>query len=210
LKDYYLSRTATPFTLFNLHYPSLYTKEFLHEIDKEDSYLPTARLMKEKPIPDVLSEMLYVDTMSWLPDDLLVKADKITMANSVELRVPLLDHEVLEFAAALPSSFKLRGITTKHILKAAFREVVPHEILDRKKTGFTVPYDIWMRDKLRSLVEDLLLSPRAVDRGYFDSRALEKMVSADLREGSFPKEVFSLMVLELWHRAFVDGEASAY
>jgi asparagine synthase (glutamine-hydrolysing) len=209
LKDYYLSRTATPFTLFNLRYSSMYTKEFLYQVDKRGSWLPTSRLMKEKPMGDVLSEMLYVDTMSWLPDDLLVKADKITMANSVELRVPLLDHGILEFAAGLPSSFKLHGVTTKHILKSAFREVVPHEILDRKKTGFTIPYDVWMRDELRPLVEELLLSPRALGRGYFERQGLERMVSAHRRDGVYAKEVFSLMVLELWHRAFVDRRADA-
>jgi asparagine synthase (glutamine-hydrolysing) len=80
--------------------------------------------------------MLLVDTKSWLPDDLLIKADKITMGNSLELRVPLLDHEVMEFAARLPSCYKVSGLETKRILKRAFRGLVPREILDRKKTGF--------------------------------------------------------------------------
>jgi asparagine synthase (glutamine-hydrolysing) len=159
---------------------------------------------------DLLSKMLYIDTKSWLPDDLLVKADKMTMANSVELRVPLLDHEILEFAAGLPASFKLHGVTTKYILKTAFRKFVPNEILDRKKTGFLVPYASWMRKELRPLVEDVLLSKRALDRGYFTRQGIEGLLAANLNgEGDYSKEIFSLLVLELWHREFIDGDSGA-
>ncbi|HYA40451.1 MAG TPA: asparagine synthase (glutamine-hydrolyzing) [Syntrophobacteraceae bacterium] len=208
-EDYYLSRTSSPFLFFNCQYPSIYTKEFLDLVCKEDSCRPTTRLAEAACACGLLDRMLYVDTMSWLPDDLLVKADKITMANSVELRVPLLDHEVLEFAACLPSSYKLHGITTKYILKTAFRKVVPHEILDRKKTGFPVPYGVWMRKELRSLVEDTLLSRSALDRGYFTKQGLEKLISANLNGRDHSKEVFSLLVLELWHREFIDRDAAA-
>ena len=93
----------------------------------------------------LLNQMLYVDTKTWLPDDLLVKADKITMANSLELRVPLLDHIVLEFAASLPPDFKVCGRETKRILKATFAKSLPEEILQRKKAGFPVPYESWLR-----------------------------------------------------------------
>src|ERR1700739_2207394 len=86
-----------------------------------------------------LNRMLYVDTKTWLPDDLLIKADKITMANSLELRVPLLDHRLLEFAAALPSSYKVRKFVTKYILKKALKDRIPRKIMNRKKTGFPVP-----------------------------------------------------------------------
>ena len=80
-----------------------------------------------------------MDTKTWLPDDVLIKADKLTMANSVELRVPFLDHKVLEFAARIPAEFKLKGLSTKHILKKAFEGRVPKEILNRRKEGFPVP-----------------------------------------------------------------------
>jgi asparagine synthase (glutamine-hydrolysing) len=206
-EDYYLSRTSTPFTFFNNHYSSIYTKDFLDLVNKRNSCLPTARLFENAPARDVLGKMLYVDTMSWLPDDLLIKADKITMANSVELRVPLLDHKVLEFAANLPSRYKLSGFTTKFILKTAFRNCVPKQILDRKKTGFPVPYGIWMRRELKSLVEDIVLSQKALDRGYFNRPGVEKMLSANLNGEDYSKEVFSLLVLELWHREFIDKAA---
>ena len=96
--------------------------------------------------------MLYVDTKTWLPDDLLIKADKMTMANSLELRVPLLDHQVLEFAASLPASFKLKNKSTKHILKKALSKRLPPAILNRKKTGFPVPYAGWLGNELRAAV----------------------------------------------------------
>jgi asparagine synthase (glutamine-hydrolysing) len=204
-EDYYLSRTSTPFTFFNKSCLSIYTKDFLSSLNKNYSIEPTALLIKNALVDDVLGKMLYVDTKSWLPDDLLIKADKMTMANSVELRVPLLDHKVLEFAANLPSSYKLHGFTTKYILKTAFRKLVPTAILDRKKTGFPVPYDTWMRRDLRDLVEDTLLSQKALNRGYFNRHGLEKVLSANLNGKNYSKEIFSLLTLELWHREFIDG-----
>ena len=127
--------------------------------------------------------MLYVDTKSWLPDDLLIKADKITMGNSLELRVPLLDHTVLEFAARLPSNYKVRGLETKRVLKRAFQGVVPQEILDRKKTGFPVPYERWLRKELRSFVRETVCSARAMARGYFQANAVKKLIEVDSDRG---------------------------
>lgn len=207
LDEYYLSRTSSPFTFFNKCYASAYTDEYNKIINKRESTMPTARLVEQCTVEDDLGKMLHIDTMTWLPDDLLIKADRMTMANSVELRVPLLDHEVLEFAANLPSSYKLHGFATKYILKEAFRKIVPQEILDQKKTGFPVPYENWMRGDLRQLVEDTLLSKKALERGYFQRRAIEKMLFLNLNEGSYAKEVFSLLILELWHREFIDGTA---
>jgi asparagine synthase (glutamine-hydrolysing) len=153
--------------------------------------------------------MLYVDTKTWLPDDLLVKADKMTMANSIELRVPLLDHKVLEFAASLPSNFKVRGFTTKYIAKKTLSGRVPREILDRKKTGFPVPYEKWLRHDRREWVHDILLGSAASARGYFQKSAVERMLSEDRRSGGYSKEIFDLLVLELWHREFLEKEKPA-
>ena len=150
-----------------------------------------------------LGKMLYVDTKTWLPDDLLVKADKMTMANSVELRVPLLDHKVLEFAASLPQNFKVRGFTTKYIAKKALRGRVPREILDRKKAGFPVPYERWLRLDLKDWVHALLLDSKTTSRGYFKKSAVEGMLAADATSGGYSKEIFDLIVLELWHREFL-------
>lgn len=204
LEGYYYSRTSRPFSFFNKEFKKLYSPEFEDRIDKHYSIQPTRKLFENLKSQDDLSRMLYIDTKTWLPDDLLVKADKMTMANSVELRVPLLDHKVLEFAAGLPSTFKLRGFTTKFILKTAFRDFIPKQIIRRKKTGFPVPYETWIRRDLRTFVEDILLSQRTLERGYFNRPWIEKILSANLNEGNYAKEVFSLLTLELWQREFID------
>ena len=154
------------------------------------------------PRESLLNPMRYLDTKTWLPDDLLVKADKITMANSLELRVPLLDHRVLEFAASLPEEFKVRGRETKRILKAAFAKALPAEVLNRKKAGFPVPYAMWLRGEFRKEIEEMLLSDQSVSRGYFRAGEVERLLHANAVNGSQSKEVFSLLVLELWHRRF--------
>ena len=122
------------------------------------------------------------------------------MANSLELRVPFLDHEVLEFAAKLPPEFKVRGRETKRVLKQAFTGRVPKEILTRKKTGFPVPYDRWLNGELRDFVADTLLSQRAVGRGYFRRDAVEKMVTS----AAGAAEKFALLTLELLQQRFID------
>lgn len=152
----------------------------------------------------LVNKMLYVDTKTALPDDLLLKADKMTMATSVELRVPLLDHKILEFAATLPENFKVRGVTTKYIAKRALRKRVPQEILDRKKVGFPVPYAQWLRSDLKSWVEEILYDRKTTQRGYFTRSGVESLVNRNSENGQYSKEVLSLVALELWHRSFVD------
>jgi asparagine synthase (glutamine-hydrolysing) len=125
------------------------------------------RLTERVKDESLLNQMLYVDTKTWLPNDLLIKANKITMANSLELRVPLLDHKVLEFAASLPAEYKVEGKHTKRVLKAAFAKELPQQVLRRKKAGFPVPYASWLRGVLKDAIYDILLSDRAVCRGYF-------------------------------------------
>jgi asparagine synthase (glutamine-hydrolysing) len=154
---------------------------------------------------DPLDRMLAVDVESYLPNDLLVKMDIATMANSLEARSPFLDHEVMEFCARLPAGYKLRGMQFKHLLKRAGKQLLPPETLARRKMGFGVPVGNWMRGKLRSWVEDLLLSPRALKRGYFQPEALRQFVWAHLdgrQDQSF--QLWALLWLELWHQEFVD------
>jgi asparagine synthase (glutamine-hydrolysing) len=152
--------------------------------------------------------MLYVDTKTWLPNDLLVKADKMTMANSLELRVPFLDHQILEFAAALPPAFKVKGRETKRILKQAFLGQVPRAIIDRRKVGFPVPLDQWLQGDLRNYVQDTLLSRKALSRGYFNRAQVAALVSASARGEPLSPQIFSLLALELWHQQFLDSNRS--
>jgi asparagine synthase (glutamine-hydrolysing) len=209
-ESYYYSRTATPFRFFNEHYREVYSDEFGRSVDKEYSALPATKLLEKNGANDVLSRMLYVDTKTWLPDDLLVKADKITMANSIELRVPLLDHKVLEFAATLPSDFKVHGSVTKYIAKRCLTAQVPQEILDRKKAGFPVPYTKWLRTELRDTVRNILLDRQSIARGYFRKSAVERMLKENVDSGAHMKEVFCLTVLELWHREFLQPKPGLY
>jgi asparagine synthase (glutamine-hydrolysing) len=116
---------------------------------------------------------------------------------------------VLEFAASLPPDFKVCGSQTKRVLKAAFAKLLPEEILNRKKAGFPVPYEGWLRNSLKGQVEDILLSDRAASRGYFQRSEVSGLLEANARQGRYPKEVFSLLAVELWLRQFIDQLPSA-
>jgi asparagine synthase (glutamine-hydrolysing) len=203
-EDYYLSRTSSPFEFLPKERFNLYSTAMAEAVDPERSLSVTRRYMSGADGYSTLNKMLYVDTNTWLPDELLVKADKMTMANSVELRVPLLDHEVLEFAAGMPRSAKVRRLTMKYAAKRALKGHVPQEILARRKAGFPVPYRAWLRKELRGWVSQIVLDRKSLSRGYFQSNAIEKVLNSNRNGADFSKEVFSLVVLELWHRAFVD------
>lgn len=200
--SYYYSRTSSPSRFFNLHHEDLYSAPFAPHVDRNFSQSAVQRYMNDNANGPV-NTMLYADTKTSLPDDLLLKADKMTMANSIELRVPFLDHKFLEFAASLPENFKVRNLTTKYIAKTALKERVPHEILHRKKAGFPVPYERWMRTELKDWVRDILLDSKTVSRGYFKRACIEQLIDEDLRLHNYPKEILSLVSLELWHRAFL-------
>jgi asparagine synthase (glutamine-hydrolysing) len=204
--DYYYSRTSNPYRYAGDGLGALYSSDFARSIDRDRTIEPLRGLFSNVRGQGVLDQMLYIDTKTWLPDDLLIKADKMTMANSLELRVPLLDHKVLEFAAALPANLKVRGFKTKFLAKRALRGRLPRGILDRPKAGFPVPYEAWLRKDLRDLVHDVLFDRSTIQRGYFSPKAIQDMITHDETVGGCSKEIFSLITLELWHRAFLDGE----
>jgi asparagine synthase (glutamine-hydrolysing) len=205
-EDYYYSRTSGPFQYFNREFETLYSSDFARSTDKARSLEPIRRYQNASKNYGLIDQMLYIDTKSWLPDDLLVKADKMTMANSVELRVPLLDHVVLEFAASLPVSQKVNWTTTKYIAKKVLSSRVPKKILNRRKAGFPVPYESWLANGMRPWVHEILFDQRTVNRGYFKPAEVEKLVTQNERSGGYGKEIFSLITLELWHRAFFENQ----
>ena len=207
--DYYYSRTSTPYRYSGNGIGELYSTDFLNSIDREYSAEPVRRLFSTVKNEGVLDQMLYIDTKTWLPDDLLIKADKMTMANSLELRVPLLDHRLLEFAASLPPHYKLKGFTLKHIWKKALSKRVPDAILRRRKAGFPVPYESWLRNDFKDNVRAILTDQKTAQRGYFHKAAVEKLIQANRDRGFYSKEIFSLVTLELWHRMFLDGKQVA-
>jgi len=205
-EDYYYSRTATPFQYFNSRVSEFYSSDFLSHVNKDVSLSVVKRYLKGENRNGKVNKMLYVDTKTSLPDDLLLKADKMTMANSIELRVPLLDHKLLEFAATLSEDLKVRGFTTKYIVKKALRNRVPKEILHRKKAGFPVPYASWLRTELKDWTVDILLDRETLSRGYFKRDSIERLIQNERETGRYSKEILSLVSLELWHRAFLNKE----
>ena len=204
--DYYLSRTSNPYRYAGNGLGTLYSGDFARSIDREHTFEPVRRLQDSVRGQNMLDAMLYIDTKTWLPDDLLIKADKMTMANSVELRVPLLDHKILEFAASLPSNFKVRGFTTKYLAKKTLKQRVPKTILNRRKAGFPVPYESWLRKELRGWVREVLSDKRTINRGYFVMPAVQALLARDEAHGGYSKEIFSLITLEMWHRTFLERD----
>ncbi|MGH7369342.1 MAG: asparagine synthetase B family protein, partial [Candidatus Methylomirabilaceae bacterium] len=149
---------------------------------------------------------LDVDVRTYLPNDLLVKVDITSMANSIEVRSPFLDHPLMEFAASLPASLKIRGLEKKYLVKQSMADLLPAEIMNRPKQGFSVPLERWFRHELRDMAWDVLLDPRSLARGYFKGDALKKMLDEHARGlRQRHHQLWSLLMLELWHRAFIDS-----
>ena len=161
--------------------------------------------LDRNPQRDDLSSMLYLDTKIWLPDNLLMKGDKMTMAASLESRMPLLDYKLIEYAASIPSNAKIKSLKAKYLLKRAFADFLPEPILTRKKMGFNVPTGIWFREGQREVITKLLLSERARSRGYFNNEYIERIVHDHLAgKTNYQGQIFMLASLELWFRVFVD------
>ena len=155
------------------------------------------------------AQMMHFDFETYLPEDILTKVDRMSMAHSIESRVPLLDNEVVDFASRLPASLKIRDGRRKHILKEAAAGLLPAHILDRKKQGFAVPLGGWFRGGIRELFSDVLLSRRATERGYFDVKFIERLVDEHVsgrREHTL--RLWALVIFELWHRQYLDDRRS--
>ncbi len=153
-----------------------------------------------------LDRLLYTDLKTYLVE-LLMKQDQMSMAASLESRVPFLDHRLVEFAAALPQRMKLRGMTTKWILREAVREILPASILTRKKMGFPVPFAMWLRGRWGDVARDVLLDSRSRQRGIVEPAAVERLLAAH-KSGAADHwdAIWSLMNLELWYRTHIDGD----
>jgi Asparagine synthase len=154
-----------------------------------------------------LAQMLTNDLTNWLPEELLMKADKMTMAHSLELRVPFLDHEMVEYARALPAEWLIRGGVPKALLKAAALRVFPADFVNRPKQGFPVPMTLWLRGEMGDRARDLLLEQ---PRPYFRPQEVETLLRRhQAGHADLSQHLFTLLSFELWHRTIVDGEAPA-
>jgi asparagine synthase (glutamine-hydrolysing) len=154
--------------------------------------------------------MMHVDFETYLPEDVLTKVDRMSMAHSIESRVPLLDNELIDFAATLPSSFKIHGGRRKHILKEALAPILPPSILERRKQGFAIPLGIWFRGGLTDLFADVLHSARTEQRGYFEPSFVRRLIR-EHRSGArdHTLRLWQLLVFELWHRQYLDAVTSS-
>jgi asparagine synthase (glutamine-hydrolysing) len=188
----------------------LYAPEFAALLNGTDPVSLLERAYDASDAPTFVEASAHADVQLYLPDDLLVKMDIASMANSLEVRSPLLDHEVVEFAARLPRRLKLRGLVQKYLLKRAMKGVLPDAVLRRKKMGFGVPIDHWLRGELREMAHDVLLGQRARGRGYFRPDAVRRYLDEHTRaERRHHTVLWSLLMLELWHRMFIDGPGPA-
>jgi asparagine synthase (glutamine-hydrolysing) len=191
---------------------ALFSSDFRQAVDSNDSGRWLRMALAAEPHLDPVDAVVRADTLMYLPEDLLAKVDIASMANSLEARSPFLDHRLIEFCAALPSSLKLRGRTSKWLLRQLMRDRLPPAILTRPKMGFGVPVGDWLRGDLRPLLEDTLLSNRALDRGYFRREAVQALVDEHVsRRSDRTPHLWGLLMLELWFREFVDAPvASGY
>jgi asparagine synthase (glutamine-hydrolysing) len=189
---------------------ALYTPAFADRVGAGHAPDPLRAALESSSASDPAEAAADADVQLYLPEDLLVKMDIASMAYSLEVRSPLLDQDVVEYAARLPRSLKLRGLTLKYLLRRAMADVLPEAILHRRKMGFGVPMAGWLRREWRDLVHDTLFSARAAGRGYFVPAEVRRYVDEhEAGRVSHTHRIWNLLMIELWHRAFIDAPAPA-
>ena len=175
------------------------------EINGYSPYKHTSRYYNKSNGPDHVSKILYTDLKSFLPGDILVKVDRMSMANSLEVRSPLLDHKVIEFAARIPATLKLKGKDKKIILKKAFEKVLPHELMTRKKHGFDVPLDNWFRMDIKDMSYDYLFQKEYMNE-FFNVPKIKVMW--DKHQGkmaNYGTNLWSIFIFSLWYEMFIEN-----
>ncbi|HYB96598.1 MAG TPA: asparagine synthase (glutamine-hydrolyzing) [Vicinamibacterales bacterium] len=178
------------------------------EVARHDFCAPAFRTLQARG-GDWLGALQHFDLNAYLPQDILTKVDRMTMAHSVEARPPLLDHRLVEFAATIPAHLRLRNGTTKYLFKKAVRGLLPDTIIDRPKQGFAVPLARWLRKDLAVFARDVLLSDSAKQRGIFNLSYVEHLLALHDRGRDLDLQLWTILSLELWCRRFIDGDVSA-
>jgi asparagine synthase (glutamine-hydrolysing) len=194
----------------SLNRKSLYTADFLEKVGPGGYGADLFReLVANVKTDEPLDKLLYLDSKTYLPGDILTKVDRMSMAVSLEARAPLLDHKLVDFVTGIPASLKLAGLETKHLLKEAVKDLIPTEILHRPKQGFGVPIQEWINQQLRTRIRDTLSDARTRQRGYINSDYLDVLLDEHERgRRDHSMGLWSLLMFELWHRQFVDGGSS--
>jgi asparagine synthase (glutamine-hydrolysing) len=183
----------------------LLSEETKAQIFDANPYSNLQNYLSETDATSLLDKLLCADTKTYL-HELLMKQDQMSMAASIESRVPFLDHKLVEFTARLPEKFKIRGKTTKWILREAMRGVLPAEILTRKKMGFPVPFGNWLRGEFRSIVDEFVLSERALNRGVFNADFVREIAAHHNAGENHDERMWFLINFEIWQRQFIEGE----
>ncbi|HEY2150034.1 MAG TPA: asparagine synthase (glutamine-hydrolyzing) [Vicinamibacterales bacterium] len=187
----------------------LYSDGFASAVRDADPFTTFRLAYAGCPSRDPLDCALYLDVKTYLVDDIMTKVDRMSMAVSLEAREPLLDHKLLEFAASVPTSLKLKGGRSKHLLRRLLARRIPQAIVDRPKHGFEIPVGEWLRGPLAPMVDSLLLDGRLRDRGIFDQRTVARLVQEhSQRRSDHRHRLWSLVMLELWFRQYVDSSGS--
>jgi len=190
---------------------AIYSPDFLHILKGYPSaskYLIS--LLDSNSALHWVDRISSTDYASYLPNDLLVKVDIASMAHSLELRSPFLDHKFVEFSARLSPELKLKGTTTKYILKRALRKILPQDVLNRKKMGFGVPLNHWFRGPLQDFARETLLSEKSLNRNYFQPEHVRRLLTEHFKgKRDHAYKIWNLLVLEIWHQVYVDGQTPA-
>jgi asparagine synthase (glutamine-hydrolysing) len=184
----------------------MFTRETNERIRSIDPYVELRRLLARTKDLSLLDGLLYADIKTYL-HELLMKQDQMSMATSIESRVPFLDHKLVEFTAKMPDTMKLRGGTTKYVLRASMKGLLPEKILSRSKMGFPVPIGSWFRGPFKSVIDEYVLSGRATSRGIFDADFVKGLVKRHQIDGEDHSErLWALVNFEMWLRRFFDRE----
>jgi len=182
----------------------LYSEEYKRKLKKGDSYAFIRGYFKNAGFDDPINRQMYVDIHSYLVDNILVKVDRMSMATSLEARVPFLDHRFVEFAANIPGNFKLKGNQTKYILKKAVSQILPREILTRGKEGFSIPIKNWLKGDLKPMMMEVLSPDRIREEGYFNSEYVERLKNEHLKGvENHSHRLWALMVFEMWQDKYL-------
>jgi asparagine synthase (glutamine-hydrolysing) len=204
LESIYFDNFAVFPTPMQQHMFTRETRARMHEIDP---YAELRRVLARTKDMSLLDGLLYADIKTYL-HELLMKQDQMSMATSLESRVPFLDHKLVEFTARMPDTMKLRGQTTKYVLREAMKGVLPEKILTRSKMGFPVPIGVWFRGPFKSLIDEYVLSDRALSRGIFAPDFVRQIASLHQSGEDHAERLWSLLNFEIWQRQFFDGEKS--
>jgi asparagine synthase (glutamine-hydrolysing) len=202
-----LEHTRWMIFLQELEKSRLYTSETRDEISYPETYEFIRKYFRQANTDDDLNRQLYVDIKTYLVDDILVKVDRMTMATSLEGRVPFLDYRFVEFTATLPSRLKMKGNDTKYILKKAMKNILPPEILTRGKEGFSIPIKNWLRTDLKSLMLDILHPDRIRQQGFFDPNYVQQLTDEHLAgKENHSHRLWALMVFGIWQDIYLNHQ----